>query len=427
MILMDSKGLSIEIEDQYFASGGEGAVYKILSKNSKYKDCCVKIFKKDKIKARYQKLEYMIRHPLLAPSDSNYRICWPLDFVYREAAVLGFIMPLAFADSDSLYKLYLNDKCQVYDRRTERGVVNRLKLLYNIVNALVILHKQGYVIVDFKPQNMLFSRSGKISLIDLDSIQISEGSSMLFPASAITLDYAYPKELENIYSKTPCSGAWDSYSFAIVAYQILFGIHPFVSSISVRMKNGHEFTDKVDAMKYNLYPLGVNKHDIKVVPPPHYYLYLIPKDLKAIFLKTFNICAGGVKTTDWLSVLYESIKRNDEIRVNPFRFVPSQPVFILTSSLPISSKAGDILLIEWYTYEVNTLYINNKEYNPLNKRANICIPDNLVISIKCVNSIGITIEKIVLKSRTLYCINCGNHFIFKNDKYCSNCGTKKIF
>lgn len=423
---MDSKGLSIEIEDQCFASGGEGAVYNILSKNSKYKDCCVKIFKNDKIKARYQKLEYMIRHPLMAPPDSNYRICWPVDFVYRETTVVGFIMPLAFANSDSLYKLYLNDNCQVYDRRTIYGVVNRLKLLYNIVNILFMLHKRGYVVVDFKPQNLLFSQSGKISLIDLDSIQISEGSDMLFPASAFTLDYAYPKELENIYSKIPCSEAWDSYSFAIVAYQILFGIHPFVSTISARMENGQEFTDKVDAMKYNLYPLGVNNHYIEIIPPPHYYLYLIPRDLKEVFLKAFDISTEGVKTIDWLSVLYNSITKNDEIQVNPFRCTPSKPVFILTSSLPVSSKAGDNLLIEWYTYEVNTLYINNKKYDPQSKRAKIIIPDNLIINIECVNNNGSTVEKIVLKTETLYCVNCGNRFIFNNEYYCSNCGLKKF-
>ena len=114
MILRDSQNAVMQIENNYFASGGEGNVYRIISPN-KYKDYCIKIFHGDKIYSRLSKLEYMINHPLRIPSNTQYRICWPIDFVYKNDKKVGFIMPLAFSGSKSLYSLYLKDDNPVFD------------------------------------------------------------------------------------------------------------------------------------------------------------------------------------------------------------------------------------------------------------------------------------------------------------------------
>lgn len=233
MTLRDSQNTAILIESNYFASGGEGNVYRIISPN-KYQNYCVKLFHGDKVFSRLDKLEYMINHPLRIPSNTQYKICWPTDFVYNNSQPVGFIMPLAFSGSKSLYSLYLKDDNSIFDRRKDYGIRNRFKLLFNIANAISNLHHHGYIIVDFKPQNLLFSDAGQISLIDLDSIQIMLGDLLLYSPTAFTQEYAYPKEINNISQKKPCSKYWDTYSFAIVAYQLLTSIHPFIASSNLK-------------------------------------------------------------------------------------------------------------------------------------------------------------------------------------------------
>lgn len=193
MQLKDSKGQLITIADSSFASGGEGDVYKVTG--SLYKDCCVKIFHEGKMAARQSKLDYMVKHPLNAPNNSVYRICWPKEFVFKGNECIGFIMPLAFDNSHSLYDINLKDGSELFVRATERGMTNRMKVLYNIANVISIIHQHGYVLADFKPQNILFTDSGKISMIDMDSIQIVENGKLVYGSTAATAEYAYPKEL----------------------------------------------------------------------------------------------------------------------------------------------------------------------------------------------------------------------------------------
>ena len=69
MTLRDSQNTAILIESNYFASGGEGNVYRIISPN-KYQNYCVKLFHGDKVFSRLDKLEYMINHPLRIPSNT---------------------------------------------------------------------------------------------------------------------------------------------------------------------------------------------------------------------------------------------------------------------------------------------------------------------------------------------------------------------
>src|SRR5690606_32507156 len=109
--------------------------------------------------------------------------------VYQGRQFAGFLMPLAHSQSISLYQLCTprlrsstKNKdvwAQKFDRSTGPGILARLKLCVNIAVAIHTIHKRNnYVIVDLKPQNILVSPAGKISLIDLDSIQINNGTGM---------------------------------------------------------------------------------------------------------------------------------------------------------------------------------------------------------------------------------------------------------
>lgn len=105
----------------------------------------------------------------------------------------------------------------------------------------------------------------------MDSLQIAPNKQILFQATAFTIDYAYPNEFSSIKNKAYISTKWDCYSFAVVAYQILLGIHPFTASTNLKDKYGNTISGLFDLMAGDLFPFGSHQDLIAVIPPPQYY------------------------------------------------------------------------------------------------------------------------------------------------------------
>ncbi len=423
MLLLNSKQERIKIDDVPFARGGEGAIYKISQ--SGYAEYCVKLFHPGKIESRIAKLDYMVEHQLVAPTNSQYRICWPVDFVYSNGKCVGFIMPLSFKGSHSLYDIYLKDDNPVFDRKIKNGVMNRLKLLFNIATAISILHKEGYVLVDFKPQNILFTDTGQISMIDLDSVQISINNKLLFPATAFTIDYAFPIELNLIGKNKIISTRWDCYSFSVVAYQILLGIHPFTASTDMKDEKGNEISGLSDLMFNNMFPFGHRKSDIKITPPIQFYFYNLPLKLQELFIQSFNLNSPTPSMATWLSVLIEIIGSN-KIEENLFRQNPHPPIFIIFQKNIIKNKNIDELDITWKSFYCESVRINNIDVSSLNE-TRIAIPQNREVVISIYNKyFGSRNQVLKFRQESVFCIKCGSKFIDESDVFCINCGAKRM-
>ena len=142
-------------------AGAEGAVYKIINP-IKYSGYCVKILHPPKRTIeRRRKVEFMIKNKPSIIKDKNYKICWPEEIVYENNRTFaGFIMALAFINSNSLYVLTtpnlskkLPPSWKKYDRSTKEGIENRYKLCVNISIAIHGIHSaKNYVIID-EPDN----------------------------------------------------------------------------------------------------------------------------------------------------------------------------------------------------------------------------------------------------------------------------------
>lgn len=421
MEIKDSKGQKIYIEDTAFAHGGEGAIHVVTG--TAYAGCCIKIFHEGKLPPRVAKLEHMIQYPLTSPVDSCYRICWPLDFVYLNSACIGFVMPMSFANSHSLYDINLKDGSVLFQRTTTRGMENRFKLLYNISNALNILHAHGYVLSDFKPQNILFTDSGQISIIDLDSIQIVHNDSLIFEASALTQEYAYPKEFHLLKNKKPLTTAWDVYSFAIVAYQILMGIHPFTASTNAKTRTNGDISGLDQLMSNNLFPFGPRKNDILQCPSLHYHFLQLPKSLRQLFVKTFDLHSTPPTMVIWKDTLKESIY-NGTICPNMFRAKPKVPILVFISDIPENANIGSYITLEWKSFNCDKISISGQDCINVSK-LNIVVPPNRIIDIDIANkTIGNIQKKIVISQQSLFCTHCGSKFESEEDVYCTYCGNK---
>lgn len=418
MQLKNSKGQVINVEEKPFAHGGEGDVHRVVG--SLYADCCVKIFHEGKIAGRKAKLEYMIKHPLATPANSIYRICWPMDFVYKGQKCVGFLMTLAFPDSHSLYDIYLKEGSILFKRETQRGMLNRLRLLYNISNAINNLHVSGYVLTDFKPQNILFTDKGKISMIDMDSVQIVTNGVLKFGSTAFTLEYAYPREIGRISAKQPLSTAWDVYGYGIVVYQMLMGIHPFTASTNV---SGISTQDQL--MSNNLFPFGPRRKDIYAAPPPHYYYTKLDKSLRLLFVKTFDLTKNPPRMSEWKDIL-KKIIQEEAVYPNTIKadIKSGKPLFFLLSDIPENCNINDIVTLEWKTFNCHKLIVNGQDRTNVSS-TRVSVPDDRTIEIVASNAKNTTIKKIVFAVTSLFCTQCGTKYANIEDKYCTHCGAKR--
>jgi hypothetical protein len=273
------------------AKGGEGEVYEIVGDSNN----CIKIYyERIRSPEKEEKLKYMVLNPPEDLQGITHKICWPKEVIYEEGKFVGFLMPKAFDDSLLPYHL-----CQplipkklssqwhaTFDRKTFKGITSRLKLSVNIVAIVNRIHTTNkYIIVDLKPQNLLVTAFGKVSIIDLDSVQITQNDLVLFKAPVSTPEYTPPEAREVIKSKSAISKDWDIFSLGILIYEILCGIHPYVGSAKAPHKNLNTIQEKI---KVNLTHITKGESAFSTLPNLHQTFYNYNTDLKNIFKRIFS-------------------------------------------------------------------------------------------------------------------------------------------
>lgn len=341
MIVYNSKREKIILDDEALSSGGEGAVYKIKSPSSYSNIYCVKIYyEKKRTEDRRKKIEFMVKNPPKMIERNGGKIGWPIDIIRLNGNFAGFIMPLAFPDSKKLTILTglslskrLDSSWQKYDRKLGKySLVSRMKLINNISIPIFLLHDTGmYVLQDFKPDNVLITHNGMITLCDMDSIQITSENKMSFPGTAATMEYA-PPEYTNLNvgksENVPVDTSWDNFTIAVVFYQLLFGIHPFAVTPK-KLKDG-ESNELSTNIALNLFPFGPNASKLAVIPKPHNNFKVIPEEMQSFFIKAFSsVVSSRPNARDWGQLIHKYISeagdvKKPEIKPNPSE-IPNQP------------------------------------------------------------------------------------------------------
>lgn len=185
-----------------------------------------------------------------------------------------------------------------------------MKLINNIAIPVHILHSTGkYVLKDFKPQNVLITSDGLITMVDMDSIQIAEGNKILFPGTAATPDYMPPEFYQKGIGRTVddvITPSWDTFALGVVFYQLLFGIHPYAAT----PRNLQE--DSTNDISHNiatgLFPFGVNGDMVKVRPVLHNNFMQLPDEFQKLFIRTFSDNLKQRPTAEeWGKYVYQEI------------------------------------------------------------------------------------------------------------------------
>lgn len=265
--------------------GGEGTVYLMNNLKGEY---VAKIYHKITPNLQ-QKIEYMTKNKPDQLTGQTFIICWPEYLIQDDnGKFIGYAMRKGFNNSIEIYELtkpkIKNKSFHKFSNEFNGGIINRLKLLINICVPLnYITTSEKYVMVDFKPQNVLTDYNGRISILDTDSFQISENGKILFNARVATPEYT-PKEYANVTpSKIKYNKSTDMFAIGVSFYQVLMGIHPYV----VRPKNDR-LTTIAEYIYADLFAFGNNQDKIISKPPPHTKYNTLPNGVKDLFTKTFT-------------------------------------------------------------------------------------------------------------------------------------------
>lgn len=287
-------GQQIKLEDKPFQTGGEGELYKIVTPHNLTNHCVKLYYQQYQNDQRESKLKYMVNNkPQTLTDGSNFSICWATDVVYRQNKFAGFVMPLAFTGGIQLYELCTIKVRknvdtiwhQKFDRSKPDTLPNRLKLCVNIAIAIHNIHStKNYVLVDMKPQNVLVTPEGKVSIVDLDSIQIAENGNVIHQGHVATPEYI-PVEGNRLNpSVNFIPETWDRFSLAIIFYELIFGLHPFVATSTGIYEN---ITTIDESIKSGLFVYG-SKSQYLQLPTLHNNFNLLPQKMKDCFINALD-------------------------------------------------------------------------------------------------------------------------------------------
>lgn len=316
-----------EIPPEPTEIGGEGQIYPIYS--PRYGKCYLKIYiKREKALENKNKIKYLVS--ILPPFVHKFiRYCWPIGVVRDESGrFCGFMMESAIENSEeksvsltiltnysfgkTLADTYPYDLQwhKYYELYTSEGLLNRLRILWNLAKAINGLHNTGkYCLVDLKPENIFITCSGKISIIDIDSIQINTPHHF-YKATAYTPNY-FPSDAYNKWQKgIPINTDCDVFSFACCAYMTLTGTHPYNNVILNYPYSMEKYNLLSSRIKANLYLRGNKATYIKRVNREndlHANYDRLPVCVQRLFDNTFNNIPRPTME-DWMKGLKEGIK-----------------------------------------------------------------------------------------------------------------------
>lgn len=244
-------------------AGGEGTVYAIQGSSDKV----AKLYKPDKFKSKAlrdekeRKLKVMIGMNIKAKIDGILRLAWPVDVLYSQGQMVGFVMPkiskmLKIFDIQRCWRADANNPSTkevlaVYPGYTWKYAV---QFAYNLAWVVRYVHSNGIVIGDLNQNNIYADTdTGAVVLIDCDSFDITDvKTGERFSCEVGLLEMLAP-ELQTVGQlKGKFTTHTDNFSLAIHIFRLLMrNADPFtgvpsmgasssaITSVNVNIVNGN--------------------------------------------------------------------------------------------------------------------------------------------------------------------------------------------
>lgn len=292
-------------------TGGEGIVSEIQGENSKV----AKIYKADRFKTdqdRFtmeRKLKAMLDMNISVYVDGKLRLAWPLDILYENGSMVGFVMPKI----NSKYKIFDVQRVEmaekIYPNYTWKYAV---QFAYNLSVAVKYVHDKNIVIGDFNQNNISIDTStGAVILIDCDSFDIRDPKSGEHFPCKVGLPEMLAPELQTV--RNLANGTFtketDNFSLAVHIFRLLMrnedpfgGVITMSRSLSTVSANAPIINGECP------YVRTVSGKEIPVRSPT---LDMLPVNIQELFKKTFDYDASTAlrriknraTATEWCNAL----------------------------------------------------------------------------------------------------------------------------
>ena len=137
----------------------------------------------------------------------------------------------------------------LYTRHDPVLLENVAQILIDMAEGLEHMHENGYMHLDFKPENVIVTRNGSVRLVDFDLAQpIPEKPKKASRKNPGTPAYMAPEQLLG----EPISQRVDIFSYGVAAYELLTNQKPFAGETPAEiLKKQLDRSDFVSPRQYN--------------------------------------------------------------------------------------------------------------------------------------------------------------------------------
>ena len=116
-----------------------------------------------------------------------------------------------------------NNLKELYARQDPLLGENAAQILIDLAMALAHVHENGFMHLDFKPENVLVTRNGKLRLVDFDLAQPIPEEPLKVKRNPGTPAYMAPEQLQ----RTQIDQRVDIFAYGVAAYELLTNQKPF--------------------------------------------------------------------------------------------------------------------------------------------------------------------------------------------------------
>jgi DNA-binding helix-hairpin-helix protein with protein kinase domain len=193
---------------------------------------------------------------------------------------------------------------------------------------MAAIHRKGYVIGDVNYKNALFNDHALITVVDCDSMQVTDAQNIVHRCLVGIPEYTSP-ELQGLdFAKVTRTFNHDAFGLAVLTFQLLMqGFHPFAG----RPLPGAPDVDQVHiySLSKKIFPyLTNNLFAPPVAAPP---IGALPAVLQNLFRQAFTDTPSLTRPTpkEWASALEMVESRLVECSNNPDHWYPSDGVCVI--------------------------------------------------------------------------------------------------
>lgn len=320
-IYFGMNGVSYQIGSQ-IGVGGEGTVYVIQGRQ-----LVAKIYKQVNPEIE-GKLRYMVQHPIPQVMDQYgnpiLRAAWPLDILYdRNRNFVGYVMPRVETGVELLQIQRGSASAAVQAKFPDYSWRLNVVVARNLAASVNALHSCGYVLGDMNCKNYMVNADGSISLLDTDSIDMTDPVTGTHYKCCVGIEEYLPPELQGRYLRNPAAcftRETDNFALAVHIFQLLMNnYHPFSARQTVQ-KGSSSANPRMDRIVAGKCPYLNQYSDVTIPVGAPRLEDVLPQYMIDAFRNTFDYTASNAaqkiqsRTTaqGWLQVLKRLLREYDE-------------------------------------------------------------------------------------------------------------------